>query len=414
MHGESLSRIDTNLARWTTRASVAFSVLVWLAIAACLAAIFFGQYQWDMRVFHAAPLALDMKIDPYGMPSSIPGIPFGFCYLYPPVLLYVFKPLGAVSLETAMAIWFGLKMLAAAFLLGVWHRNFERLSLAWPTVLFLVLGFNSTILLDVAAGNIALFESLALWGAFALVLKGRPYLAGLIIAILSQFKLTPALFLGVLPFVGPARGWKPLFASGAVFTGLLALNPLLLPEMTSQFIDSFSSGNPNLDEHGQINPSTLSFFRIIVEFAAMNGVPLPRLLADFAYLLIAVSLLVFAIWLERRHSDRLRKVDQRWLIYLACVLYALAAPRMKDYSYVLLLIPALHVVRQAGVQAALPLVGLMALLPAHSTYLPGVDLVFTQLHSYLPWFTTWVLLYYLVREILQGEGRPDSQPIVVR
>jgi hypothetical protein len=279
-------------------------------------------------------------------------------------------------------------------------------------VLFLVLCFNSTILLDLAAGNIALFESLGLWSAFALVLKGRPYVAGLVIAVVAQFKLIPVLFLGVLPFIGPARGWKPLFASGAVFAGLLALNPVLLPEMTGQFLSSFS-GNPNLNEFGQINPSTLSFLRGIIEFAATKGLPLPRLLADIGYLLVVVSLLIGAIWLERRHSARLRNVDQRLLIYLACVLYALAVPRMKDYSYVLLLIPALHVVRHAGAQAMVSLVAVMALLPGRSTYLPGVDAIVPQLHAYLPWFTTWVLLYFLVREILQGSEQPDSKPSVV-
>lgn len=402
------SQVDA-LARWTARASSAFSAFVWLLLAVYVLVLFTGDYQWDFYVFHAAPIALERGINPYGMPSPIPGIPHGWCYLYPPVLLYVFEPLRSVSLGTAMALWLCSKLVALACLLRLWHLHFERLSFAWPTVLFLVLGFNSTILLDLTAGNIAIFEELGLWTAFLLILRGRPYVAGLIIAVLAQFKLAPVLFLGLLPLVGPARSWKPLFTSAAVFTGLVALNPLLLPEMTNQFLASFSSVNPNMDEKGQINPSTLSFMRNIVDIGAQQGVPLPRVLADISYLAVVASLAAGVLWLLLKHGDRLRNADQRWLIYLGCILFALVAPRMKDYTYVLLLIPALHVVRHAGAQAMVPLVGVMALLPGTWSYVPGIKVIFPQLHAYLSWFTAWVLLYFVVRQIWLGRVTPLPQ-----
>jgi hypothetical protein len=403
------SQVDASLARWKAKASSVFSVLVWLVLGIFVVVLAVGDYQWDFYVFHAAPRALDLGINPYGMPSPIPGIPHGWCYLYPPVLLYVFAPLGIVSVKTAMVLWLVAKLAALACLLRLWHRHFEPLSFAWPTVLFLVLGFNAAILLDFTAGNMATFEALGLWAAFLLILQGRPYVAGLIIAVFAQFKVAPVLFLALLPFVGPARSWKAFFTSAAVFAGLMALNPLLLPEMTSQFLASFSAVNPNMDETGQINPSTLSFMRNIVNIGTARGVPLPRSLADLSYLLVVALLAAGALWLLVKHADRVRRADQRWLIYLACVLFALVAPRMKDYSYMLLLVPALHVVRHAGAAALVPLVGVMTVLPGDSTYLPAAKVIIPELRSYLSWFTAWVLLFFLVREIWAGRARALPQ-----
>lgn len=344
------------------------------------------HFQWDLRVFHAAPAILEDGRNPYDRETSV-EIPSDLSYLYPPIVLYALAPISELSYESAYQLWFGLKLLALIALVIVWRRAFEKVDASWLVLLLLTFGFNSALLRDFAAGNVALFEQLGLWFAFYCLLQRRPYLAGAVIAVIAQVKLMPVVFLGLLLATPAGSRWKPFVASLALFLALLATNFMLLPQLSMQFLEVFVSGNQNLDERGVLNPSMLSLVRDLAEFGSERGVPLPPLFANSVYLGYVIAIGLFLVWVLRRYWNELSRVDARLLIYLACLIYVLTMPRVKDYTYIILLMPALHILRSMRSGPLIPLIAVLMLMPAASTYVPGLARhAILWAHSYLPLF----------------------------
>src|SRR5512138_2678310 len=393
-------------------ASAALTIGLWLLIAAALFRIAAGeQYQWDLRVFHAAPAALENGENPYDNTAPGVNIPSTLSYLYPPIVLYVFKPLADLSYSAAHLAWFAIKILALVSLLVLWHRHFERLGGSWPIVLFFLFAFKSTLLRDITAGNIAILEQLGLWTGFYLILKRRPYMAGAILALTAQVKLMPVVFLGLLLICGPTRGWKPFLTSLAIFAGLFSLNYVFMPEMSNHYLQSFASNNPNLDERGEINPCSLAMLRDVAAVISDFGIPMSPSLVNALYFLYAGVFGCAILFVLFKYEDQLRSVDSKLLMYVACVLFALIMPRVKDYTYIILLIPALFVLRRIDVRPLVPVLGILVFLPPTDSYVPGLGNAFISwLQSYMPWIIAWVLLYYLAREIWRaGTARRSDQ-----
>lgn len=390
-------------AQWLRPHSATLSGLVWVCIALFVLVVAANpNYQWDTRIFHAAPAVLETGHNPYDWTNPALNYPQGLSYLYPPIVLYVFQPLSELPYPEARLVWLAIKLFALACLIRLWHRHFEHLNASWPMVLFLALGFNAALLRDITAGNISIFEELGIWFGFALLVRGRPFSAGLILAITAQFKLMPVVLLGLLLFVGPPPRWKPFAVSLGAFAALFALNFLFLPEMMRHYIESFGYLNSNLDERGELNPSSLALIRDLVDKAARLGLPLTRSVADVVYLSYVGLFGLLVLWIVRTYDSVLNAKDPRWLIYCGCVLYVLTMPRVKDYSYIILLIPSLFVIRQILTGTLrptllLPLVAVLIFTPPTFDYVPVLGSVVPWLQSYQPWLVAWCLLYYLLR-----------------
>lgn len=399
--------------RWSIGSPVTVKftrVLLWCMAILCLARIATASddYQWDFRVFYAAPVVLIDGGNPYDKETPNPEIPNHLSYLYPPVALYAFQPLSNLPFEVAYLFWFFIKVLALGLLLTLWNRHFECLNDSLLALALLILGFNAAILRDMTAGNIATLEQLGLWSAFCLLLRGRSYSAGAIIAFIAQFKLMPVVFLGLLPFVGSGRGWKPFWSSLIIFAGLFSLNFLLMPEMMAQYLDSFAVANPNLDERGEINPSTLALMRDVADLAGRLGVEVPPFFVNAVFLLYVSVLGAALLRFLFTRFESLSKIDQRWLIYAACLLYVLTMPRVKDYTYMILLIPALFIVRRTAAGPIVPLLAVALLLPATESYVPGLGSFFPWLQSYLPWFLACAMLWFMARWLAAAL---DEEPV---
>jgi Glycosyltransferase family 87 len=384
--------------------SKAASVLVGLALLVCLLVIATDRrhYEWDFRIFHNAPTALDTGDNPYDGTNPRLHYPDELPYLYPPITLYAFDPLSKFSERTARAAWLAAKLLALAALLLLWHRHFEALNVSVPLVLFLALWYNASLLRDFAAGNIAVFEQLGIWLGFYFLVQNRPYVAGLILAATAQFKLVPVVFLGTLLFVGPPARWKPFATSVAAFGGLFSLNYLLTPHLMTQYLAALSGGSPNMDERGEADPSALALIRDVTEAAASWGLPVGHSAANVTYVVYVAVCAFVLLWFVRKNATTLINRDPRWMIYCACVVYVLTMPRVKDYSYIVLLLPSLFLIRQINmgrIQAAwsVPALAVLMFMPGRQSYVPGLQTLLPWVQSYLPWLIGWGLLYYLVR-----------------
>jgi hypothetical protein len=392
------------------------SCLVWLGLALCVLAIAHSrQYQWDFKVFHAAPAVLQSGGDPYDKVNPSTDIPQDLFYLYPPVMLYVFLPLSKLPYGAAYLVWLAAKLLALGCLVLLWHRHFERLSARWSVVLFLIIGYNATLLMDLTAGNISMFEELGVWFGFFLLIRNRPYLAGIVLAAIAQFKFIPIVFSGLLLILPPKPRWTAFVVSVLAFGALLSLNLIVTPELTSHYIHSLTTGISDLDERGIINPSALAFIRDLGDLVAKQGWPVSPRAIDLIYCAYAASMALVFLWLPRKQLSAIAARDPRIVIYYVCVLYVLTMPRMKDYSYIIVLIPSLFIIREI-VQGRLkrnllvPLVGVLIFLPTWHSVIPVLRIVLPWLQSYLPWFVAWCVLYYFVRFRMGWSVQEDAEP----
>lgn len=392
-------------------------IVVWTGLLVCVYSIASDPHgQWDFQVYYSAAHAFVQGGNPYHPLRTYLGPSGDVVFQYPPVILYVFLWTNLLSLAAAKLVWLGLKLAALGALLWVWHKDFERLDANWPTVLFIALGLNATLLRDFTCGNISTFEQLGLWLAFGLLVRDRPYAAAVILACVAQFKLLPAAFIALIPLVRPNDGWKPCLTGFALFLALLALNPLCYPELTQNYLSLFTDANPRMDDRGVHNPSSLALFRDLIDLTAYApGLPYNRTAGTRAYIAYLVALILLLIRAGWNMRGRVRAADPRLALYFGCAFAAVAMPRMKDYSYILMLIPALFVVRDIARRGIAPdyfLLGLALLIWAQpqQTYVPGLEALIYMLQAYLPLLVSTAIMIYVLRLLPQESPEPVPVP----
>ena len=398
------------------RTQLILTVVTWLALGVCVYSIADDSLtQWDFDVYYSAAHLFAAGGNPYSPLHPHPGLRGDLIYQYPPLtlLLFVWTPL--FSLQAAKLLWLTAKLAAIMFMAWLWHRDFERLNLRWPTVWVIALGFNATLLRDLVCGNISTFEQLGLWLGFSLLLRGRPYAAALLIAGVAQFKLLPAGLLGLIPLVRSRDGWRPFFAGCGLFLGVLALNVAFDPGLTDHYVRLFSDANLRMDDRNLNNPSSLALFRDIVESTAMiPGLSFNRIGGTWAYSFFVIMIVLLIIRAAADKPGAIRRADPRLLIYFGCSLYALTMPRMKDYSYILLLLPALFVITdltRRGRAANYPILAVAAVLftqPQQSN-VPGLAGLIIMLQAYMPLVFAGGVMCYVLRALLENDSRDRGE-----
>jgi hypothetical protein len=290
------------------------------------------QSQWDFNVYYSAAHALAEGGSPYKPIHPHPGLNGDLIFQYPPLTLVLFGWTTFVSLATAKLIWLGAKLVAVGLLAWLWRSEFEPLEHRSLMVLFIALGFSASLLRDLVTGNISTFEQLGLWLGFCLILRGHPYAAAIVLACVAQFKLMPVVFLTLIPLVRPNDGWKPCMVGLAAFLMLLLLNQLWSPGLTGDYVALFSNANLRMDDRGIANPSSLAWFRDLLDLTSYApGLPYNRVSGSIAYGAYLVALMLIMMRAGWNRRAQLRHVDPRVLVYLGCALFTVAAPRMKDY-----------------------------------------------------------------------------------
>ena len=392
------------------------SIVVWvLALAPLLQiALHPENFQWDFRLFYSAGLAADAGVNPYdsGLRNAIYPAP-SMEFFYPPLTLYLFELLKYLPYESATLLWIALKLAAFAVLVTLWHKKFEPLNPGYPIVLFFVFAYSGTLYLDIAAGNIAIFEQLIIWLGFYFFIERKFLLFGLCVALASQFKLQPIVLLGLLLIVEERPRWLALLGSIAAFLGLLVLNYLLQPDLTLAFINRLRTGGGNLYELGVINPSLLALVQDVVNAVGtrIHSMPVGTARGLFGLLLclIATVFLYFFISFRRRNPN----YDLRILVYISCFLYAVTAARMKDYSYVICLLPTLVMIRrQMSRKEFIPLLAVLVCAPADTSYVPFLSRISNYFYDYLPLLLAGTMLAVYLYELRKHDGAgltPDSR-----
>jgi len=246
-------------------------------------------------------------------------------------------------------------------------------------VIYFILAYNGAIYADLVSGNVSIFEQLGLWIGFAALLQGRYALFSLCVILVAQFQLTPIFFAVLLLLVPKRPQWQWFAACAAGFVAVFLLNLLFEPALLKDFFTVAAA----LDERGAQSPGTLAFVRDVFDriggpsFSERTGADE----AIFAIAALAIGVLSLAAVVRYRRTNA--EPDSKLIIYFACLAYALAVPRMKSYSYILLLIPTLALIR---------LLPRRTLVPAASAALAAL-VVFPLGSSLLPFRSLSQLLY---------------------
>lgn len=347
-----------------------------------LVAVRRNNYQWDFSLSYGSANDFLDDVSPYRGE--------GLSFYQTPLTLYLYSLPARLPYFVAYELWLVLKVCALGGLLWVWNRSFVQLGRSWWTVAYLVLAYAGALYADLVAGNVSIFEQFGLWLGFAALMRGQYGRFCVCIILVSQFKLTPAFFAVTLLLVPKVPQWKWFAVCITGFLAVFSLNFILEPTLTREFFDVAQA----LDERGTESASTLAFVRDALDLVGGATFSADSMLDEVVYGLVALAVAGITLLLVTRHRRAGSPIDQRWIIFVTCVAYCLMVPRLKNYSYIIMLVPTLHLLRELPrrqlVPAAAAVLAFMAVFPHGNTLLPFYD-VAELLYDYLPLVTAFAV-----------------------
>lgn len=343
--------------------------------------------QEDFRTYFCATTTWLRGGNPYDLAevSATAGREIKLPFVYPPVALWLFRPFAALQYHTAYFVYLALKLVGIAGLYCVWRRLFPQLARReWLLLATFVFGYRCALIRDLRAGNISVFEQVLLWGGFLLLLRGSSARGCGLVALSGLLKQTTVLFVALAPAFGRSqRSVLCVVGSAAAFGCVHLMSCWHAPG----FFRSFVAAAASLDERGDLNPSALAVSRDVVEIL---GLPPATSWAGYGLWCALVAGIAFVV-LVRRGAWRHPPV----LVTTSVLTYVLLMPRMKDYSYLIALVPALQVI---GVLSDRPRVQCALYLLLWATVLP-----------YQCFFLTAGLFAVLFVRVCRGQVAPGVE-----
>ncbi len=329
-------RLNDKTVRWVT-ISVCLAISVY-AVIVCYNVIA-GDKQWDFRTYYFAAQAHSEGVDPYDIENlrALADREISLAYVYPPHTIYAFRPFLLFNFDTAYQLFFFLKLAALAALIYIWYTRFlfdKRFAVI--LCLLCAFAFRETIIRDLYAGNISVFEQLLLWTAALFFIEKKPFAYCVLIGITALFKFTFIILLFAVLLDHDRKAVLSFIGVGAAFVAVTLASSLGDPVLFEGFVANVAS----LNEGIPINQASLTLIRDMLRFASeVTGGEFVRLDSAF-HIAFVLFLLIFSFRSVSGYDFKNNRAD---FIILCFFLYALIMPRMKDYSYVLLIIPCLHV-----------------------------------------------------------------------
>ena len=300
--------------------------------------------QWDLKVYLQCSHTLASGADPYATQPIVGGDPYQ-C-LYPPLATDLYRPFSAMSRmlgpSAGERAWAALKAFAFVFMLFAWRRWVLKPGADVKRALFIVFAYGNPFLMDFMSGNAGSLEHAILWGALAAFIGGRDVLFVVLIAFAAQLKLLPLAFL-VLALSAPRPKWKIFFGGAALSLLLFSLNEVVHPGLLRGFWSQLADpAQPWRYERGPNNCAAFGLFQHV--FETWSGIrPQAAAMALWVYVPWAAVIAGFTAWTIRRAivGGRAEIDKRRQIVFLFITAYALLVPRLKDYSFLLLIPPTL-------------------------------------------------------------------------
>jgi len=352
------------------------------------------QRQWDFKTFYYASKAYQAGLSPYDVVnlSRVAGHTISYDYVYPPLSVYLFWPFTLLRYEAAHFAFLAIKCLLLVYLLSLWARKFLPDVAAPLFLIYCVLAFNRALQVDVWTGNVSTFEQCLIWTGLYCYMKGRLGWFCAAICLAASWKLLPAAFLALVLFSDNRRKWLYFGVSATACAGLQGLTAIAMPGLFRSFV----SNAARLDERGVVNPSTLAFVRDMLDRIGVGGHSILAA-ASYGAIVLAVVIVSWKAYSGIREWEPSRR--RNLLVLLFCLVYALAAPRLKDYSYILL-IPAGYWVISRPMLARYfwPMLLALVLPVAPLAKMAGAPEVLYGYYALLQAFAVWALyVVYMLR-----------------
>ncbi len=346
---------------------------------------------WDFNTYYFAAQAWAEGGNPYDTAdlTRVAGRYVRWPFVYAPVTLPLFRAFTFVPLTTAYWLWLALMLACVAVLVWLWRRLLPTVDPLLLTAA-IVLGFGASMVWALKSGNVILISQVLLWTAFLCFLKNRPWAFSLLMVAVGILKTPQLAFLGLL-VVAPGNRRRNLLAFGV--GGVLFVAIALLPMMARpDWVDGFRKGMGEWREISRTSPSSRAVidegFEILRRrFGVADQV------RDWVWALCALALLGISHKAIRR---ALTSGDRSYLLIVSIILYTLVAPRLKAYTYIMLVVPTLAlylpVLRKA--RGELLYVVLVA-LPGLLMHPFGAMRAFTHYNAFFANLLLWLGYLYL-------------------
>jgi hypothetical protein len=367
--------------------------LLWCGLPEALSPV--GQ--WDFDAYYYALKVKDVGGNPWehGELVKMAGGAVSPA-LYPPHALEFFRLFAFADVNTAKLAFLAAKVCCLAALFPLWLTVFVRPGARGWFLAFAALGYNAALCRDLVVGNVSVFEQTLIWFGVWALLRGRLGAFCLLIILAAQFKVLPIVLLGLVLLTDSPRKWHHFGGSLAV-CALIAAGVFWWDPTGSRTFVKLMSDMGLMERGGAIHPCALMLLGDIAAAVAKASDFADELAARraayVAYILYALVVVVAFVLAARRR-------DLRSKVFLGMLTYALIAPRMKDYSYILVLVPTFELVRQRLARGgsfrwlAVGLIGLLAL--------PGLDVLWP--------YRALLLAGWVWAMSLRGEPRPAAAP----
>lgn len=399
--------------QWRNSNKIIFAVISIIFAALLAYFVLDTYYQWDFKVYYYAARFDAAGGNPYNHNalkrySGEEGI---MSYLYPPMVTHFFQIFAPFPFGFARVLWICLKAACFMLLLYIWCRKFLNSEKCWLVFLFAILAFGSALLLDFKTGNIAVIIQLLIWSGFYFFLNDKPILFCLMIIAASLFKLTPILFLLLLPLTLGRRGFKYLVPG---FLGFALIMTVDYSVEHADFMNWLKVLAMPEERGAAFNPTFLAFSKDVGRILRHTWLAkiLPSGFPWMLYLAVIAIIIFIAFRFIPWQKFRSAKNGRMEMIYMSCFIYAMIMPRFKTYSFILLIPPALYIIRNYSRELFFPLMIILVSLSTRPA-LPKPDLVnlFWTYYSLFLIYALWLVwIYYLKKDSEKIKAR---QPVAL-
>lgn len=359
------------------------------------------QYLWDFRTHREAGKILAAGENPYDAEILFPRARTRFLYTYPPATLFFYRLFAVPDYQTAFHIFLIGKFLLLIGLVYFWQRNFLNENGGSLFYVFCLLAFNSTVFLDMIAGNINLVQQAMLWLGFSFYLRGRYTLFCLFTLIAASFKMTPIFFLILMLLPDDNNKYKYFFGAGAVFLAYLLVQYLIVPDLFTGFI---KNALIVVGEKGGVAPSTNKLIAAFIEgIANMSGSAPPQALATGLFLTAAAGVVLFSYKACMRLKQLAMSNRAILEVFMVSLVYGLIHPRFKDYGYILLLVPSYYIIKNTRYTKIAPFLFILFIM-SNRLMLPIAAPLYDVIWTYYPLLVAYCVWGIYLNEIFSLKG----------
>ena len=365
------------------------------------------RYLWDFQTHREAGKIFASGSDPYDSENLPPNVRSHFLYTYPPVTLYFYRLFALTDYDTAANVFLIIKCLLLVGLVYYWKREFLKEDAGPMFYIFCLLVFNSAVFIDMIAGNINLVEQVLLWVAFGFYIKKRLVWFCIFVLIAAGFKMTPTFFIILVLLTDDKNKYKLLLGSAGAFLAYLLIQYVIMPKYFTGFIKNALTV---VGEPGKVVPSTLKFVGGVFQtIGEITGLHLP----DGLQLVMVGLIICVVVYLTYRAAMRLKsgRIPNREIIevFLVCLLYALIHPRMKDYMYLLLIVPGYYAIKNTRFTKLAPFLFILFILSGGRLHLPIFSSIMSLIWVFYPLMIAYCIWGILLYEIFALDNETDEQ-----